>query len=107
MIRVKRIMALCLAAVFLVNLTAYAALNPSWFTYKVRQDGTVMFIQTWECFLNQNHQKAATHELRLKDSSGKVIYSLKRHKYNKFGTREGNYKYYAFFPYTIKFHNLD
>jgi hypothetical protein len=101
MIRLKRIMVLCLAALFLVNLTVYAALAPDSFTYKVSQDGTVMSIQTWECFLNTNNQKSVQHNVRLKDSSGRVIYSRDAHTYDGTGTREGTYKYYAYFPYRI------
>ena len=102
MARVRKIIALSLAAVFLVTLTVYAGIG-DWFTFKVRQNGTVVSIRTWECFKKGYgaSQKTATQKAYLRDSRNKALLAFKEHRYKSIGTRKGNYSLYSYFPYEI------
>ena len=93
--RARKISALCLAAVFLVTLTVYAA-SKSYFT-KVRHNGTIVNVQVTEGNYISTSQSAY-----LKDSKNKVLLRWKDHKPVKaYRAKDDKNRIYSFFPYNI------
>ena len=91
--RARKITALCLAAVFLVTLTVYAA-SKGYFT-KVKHNGTIVNVKVTEGNYIKTSQRAY-----LKDSKNKVLLSWKDHKPSK-AYRGKDGKIYSYFPYSI------
>ena len=93
--RARKISALCLAAVFLVTLTVYAA-SKAYFT-KVKHNGTVVSVQVTEGNYITTSQSAY-----LKNSKNKILLTWKDHKPAKaYRAKDDKSKIYSYFPYNI------
>lgn len=77
--RARKITALCLAAVFLVTLTVYAATKAKNYAFKVKQNGVNVFIQYTE-----NAPSRRTKMAWLKNSKNKIVLSWKNRNPKKY-----------------------
>ena len=99
MIRPKKIIAFCLAAVFLVSLTVYAASKAYW--YKVKQNGTIVNIQVTEREIIKINQAAT-----LKNSKNQVVWRWKRHNAAKTYLTKGSSNRCYYFPYSLNMYRF-
>ena len=93
--RARKILALCLAAVFLVTLTVYAAAKKKDYSFKVKQNGVNVFIQYTENALSRRTKMAW-----LKNSKNKIVLSWKNRNPKKIYRLKGG-MYCNYFPYNI------
>ena len=96
MIKPRKIIALCLTAVFLVTLTVYAA-SKSYF-YKVKQNGTFVNIQVTESAMI-----APTQTAYLKNSKNKVVWQCKKERKaaKAYQVTKSSGEKYFYFPYKL------
>lgn len=98
--RARKIAALCLAAVFLVTLTVFAAAKVKGYSAKVKHNGTNVFIQVME-----NAYSTPTESAYLKDSKNKVLLRWKDHKPQKvYRMKDGTLT--SYFPYNINMYRF-
>ena len=100
MIRPKKIIAFCLAAVFLISLTVYAA-STDYFV-KVWQKGTLVNIYVTEMGMER---KILTQRAYLKNSKNKVVWRWKERKPVKRYRAKNSATYYCF-PYNLNMYRF-